>query len=73
MRKPVLLDRILKRACDVSLSYESVERLRPVFARENLVTHVPNLVRRHEGENRKQIDSIQRMNGLKMALDRERR
>ena len=46
VREAVLLDRVLERARDVRLPDKIVERLRPVFARENLIAHVPNLMRR---------------------------
>ena len=50
--EPILLDRVLERARDVLLADEVVERLRPIFSRENLIAHAPNLVRRGLGENR---------------------
>ncbi len=50
--EPILFDRVLERLGDVRLADEIVERLRPIFARENLVTHAPNLVPRRLGENR---------------------
>ena len=53
MREPVLLHRVLQRARDMRLPDEIVERLRPVLARENLVTHRPNLMLRNVRENRK--------------------
>ena len=52
VREPVLFDRVLQRPRDVLLPDDIVERLRPIFARENLVAHAPNLVRRGLGENR---------------------
>ena len=41
VRQAILLDRVLERARDMRLPDEIIERLRPVFARENLVTHAP--------------------------------
>ena len=41
MRQAVLRDRVLERPRDVRLPDEIVERLRSVFARENLITHAP--------------------------------
>ena len=46
VRETILFDRILERARDMRLADQIVERLRPIFARENLVAHAPNLVRR---------------------------
>jgi hypothetical protein len=43
MRETVLLDRIFERARDVCLPDEIVECLWPIFSREDLVTHAPNL------------------------------
>ncbi len=52
VRQPILLDRVLQGTRDVFLADEIVKCLRPVLARENLVTHAPNLVPRGLGENR---------------------
>ncbi len=52
MREPILFDRVLERLGHVRLADQIVERLRPIFARENLVAHALNLVRRRLGENR---------------------
>jgi hypothetical protein len=41
--QPILLDRVFQGAGDVRLSHDIVERLRPVFARENLVAHPKTL------------------------------
>ena len=46
MRKTVLRDRVLERARDMGLPDQVVERLRPVFSRENLVTHAFNLMKK---------------------------
>ena len=46
MGEPILGDRVLERRGDVRLADEIVERLRPIFARENLVAHAINLVPR---------------------------
>ena len=56
VREPVLLDRILQRARDMRLPDEIVERLRPIFARENLITHAPNLMRRGRARKQKTRD-----------------
>ncbi len=47
----ILFDRVLQRARDVLLADEVVEGLGPIFARENLIAHTRNLVRRAGGEN----------------------
>jgi hypothetical protein len=54
MGQPVLLDGILQRASHVRLSDEIVERLRPIFSRENLIAHALNLIRSIARENRNQ-------------------
>ena len=46
MRQPILGDRILERARDVSLPDQIVKRLGAVFAGENFVAHGSNLIRR---------------------------
>jgi hypothetical protein len=43
MRKPILRHRIFQGAGDMSLSNQIVERLRPIFSGENLVTHMVTL------------------------------
>jgi urease gamma subunit len=45
MRQAILLDRILERARDMRLPDQIVERLRTIFSGEDLIAHVPNLVR----------------------------
>jgi hypothetical protein len=52
--QPVLLDRVLERPRHVRLPDEIVERLRPIFSRENLIAHAPNLIRFNPRENRNQ-------------------
>ena len=54
VREPILLDRVLERAGDVRLPDQIVERLRAIFSGENLIAHVPNLVRPVACENRNQ-------------------
>ena len=39
MREPVLFDRVPERPGDVGLADEIVKSLRPIFAREDLITH----------------------------------
>ena len=53
VREAILLDGILQRARDVLLPDEIVERLRPIFPRENLVAHATNLVRREWARKQK--------------------
>ena len=53
MREPILFDRVLERLGHVRLADQIVERLRPIFARENLITHALSLVPRRWRENRK--------------------
>ena len=43
MGEAVLRDRVLQRTRDMCLADQIVERLRPIFSGENLVTHVLNL------------------------------
>ena len=43
VREAILLHRVAQRARDVRLADQVVERLRPIFARENLVAHRVNL------------------------------
>ena len=43
VREAVLLDRVLERARDMCLPDQIVERLRPIFPRENLIAHASNL------------------------------
>jgi hypothetical protein len=54
VREAVLLDRVFECARHVRLSHQIVERLRPIFSRENLITHGPNLIRAIARENRNQ-------------------
>ena len=59
----VLLDRVLERARHVRLPDEIVERLRPIFSRENLIAHAPNLIRfnparKQKTENQDRINTI---------------
>jgi hypothetical protein len=51
----------------VRLSDEIVERLRPIFSRENLIAHALNLIRSIARENRKRVIRAQasRSGGLK--------
>jgi hypothetical protein len=44
MGETVLRDRILQRTRDMRLPDQIVERLRPIFSGENLVTHAFNLI-----------------------------
>ena len=43
MGEAVLRDRVLQRTRDMRLADQIVERLRPIFSGENLVTHELNL------------------------------
>ncbi|MFZ1219949.1 MAG: hypothetical protein WAO00_11695, partial [Chthoniobacterales bacterium] len=45
MGKAILFDGILERPRHVRLADKIVESLRPIFSRENLITHAPNLIR----------------------------
>ena len=53
VRQPVLGDRILERARDVSLPDQIVKRLGAVFAGENFVAHGSNLIRRSANPKQK--------------------
>jgi hypothetical protein len=43
MGEAILRDRVLQRTRDMRLTDQIVERLRPIFSGENLVTHALNL------------------------------
>ena len=55
MGKPVLGDRIFQCPRDVRLSDQVIESLRPVFSRENLVTHGLNVMRESDARKQKRI------------------
>jgi hypothetical protein len=49
MGEAVLRDRVLQRTRDMLLADQIVERLRPIFPGENLVTHALNLIEKVDG------------------------